>query len=59
VFHYVPLNVSEMGRRLGGRIGDCPVSEEMSDRLLRLPFYTGLTEQEQEQVVTAIQEFRV
>src|SRR5207244_1601030 len=37
VFHYVPLHLSDMGRRLGGREGDCPVTEEISERLLRLP----------------------
>ncbi len=59
VFHYLPLHLSEMGRKLGGRLGDCPVTEIVSDRLLRLPFYTGLTEGEQAQVIAAIQEFRV
>ena len=57
VFHYVPLHLSPMGRRFGGRAGDCPVTEDMSDRLLRLPFYTGMTEGEQRQVLTAIQQF--
>src|SRR5215472_3989482 len=41
VFHYQPLHLSEMARRWGGRIGDCPVTEQVSDRLLRLPFYTN------------------
>ena len=44
VFHYLPLHLSEMGRALGGREGQCPVTEDVTDRLLRLPFYTGLTE---------------
>lgn len=58
VFHYLPLHLSEMGLRLGGRPGDCPVTEEVSDRLLRLPFYNGLTEADQASVVAAILEFR-
>ncbi len=57
VFHYLPLHVSEMGRQFGGREKDCPVTEEVSDRLLRLPFYTDLTRLEQERVVATIQEF--
>jgi dTDP-4-amino-4,6-dideoxygalactose transaminase len=57
VFHYVPLHLSEMGRRFGAEEGDCPVTETISERLLRLPFYNGLTEAEQEYVVTAIREF--
>jgi dTDP-4-amino-4,6-dideoxygalactose transaminase len=54
VFHYLPLHLSDMGRRFGGRPGECPVTEDVSDRLLRLPFYNDLTEAEQEQIVEAI-----
>src|SRR5947208_2960499 len=43
VFHYVPLHLSAMGQRLGGAPGDCPVTEDVSERLVRLPFYTDLT----------------
>ncbi len=59
VFHYLPLHLSEMGQRFGGRAGDCPVTEDLSDRLLRLPFYNELSEAEQDEVIAAIQEFRV
>jgi dTDP-4-amino-4,6-dideoxygalactose transaminase len=55
VFHYQPLHLSEMGRRLGGREGDCPVTESVSDRLVRLPFYTGLTVADQERVIEGVQ----
>ncbi len=54
VFHYLPLHLSDMGRRFGGRPGDCPVTESVSDRLLRLPFYNNMTESDQERVVSAI-----
>jgi dTDP-4-amino-4,6-dideoxygalactose transaminase len=54
VFHYLPLHLSEMGRALGGRPGQCPVTETVSDRLLRLPFYTGMTESEQSEVIEAV-----
>ena len=47
VFHYLPLHLSDMGRSFGGRPGDCPVAEKISDRLVRLPFYFTLTEGEQ------------
>ncbi len=57
VFHYVPLHLSDMGRRFGGRPGDCPVTESVSDRLVRLPFYNGLNEEDQFQVVEAIKAF--
>lgn len=58
VFHYLPLHLSDMGRQFGGKEGDCPVTEDVSDRLLRLPFYNDLTEADQARVVAAIQDFR-
>lgn len=57
VFHYLPLHLSKMGRRLGGKQGDCPVTEDVSDRLLRLPFYNNLDEATQKLVVDAVSEF--
>jgi dTDP-4-amino-4,6-dideoxygalactose transaminase len=58
VFHYVPLHLSRMGLRFGGREGSCPVAEDLSLRLLRLPFYNDLSEEEQSEVVTAIEAFQ-
>ena len=58
VFHYLPLHLSDMGKKYGGKAGDCPVTEDISDRLLRLPFFNALTESDQEQVVTALKEFK-
>jgi dTDP-4-amino-4,6-dideoxygalactose transaminase len=58
VFHYLPLHTSEMGKRFGGRVGDCPVTEDISDRLLRLPFYNSLADADQGRVAGAIQNFR-
>jgi dTDP-4-amino-4,6-dideoxygalactose transaminase len=57
VFHYLPLHLSDMGQRFGGKEGDCPVTEDVSDRLLRLPFYNELNEADQARVVEAIKEF--
>lgn len=57
VFHYLPLHLSKFGLRYGGKAGDCPVTEDMSDRLLRLPFYNGMTRQEQTRVIEAITSF--
>jgi dTDP-4-amino-4,6-dideoxygalactose transaminase len=57
VFHYVPLHLSEMGRRFGGKPGDCPVTESVSDRVVRLPFFDDLTEAELARIVAAIMEF--
>jgi dTDP-4-amino-4,6-dideoxygalactose transaminase len=58
VFHYVPLNLSPMGQKLGGTEGACPVAEDVSERLLRLPFYTNLSEDDQHDVITAVQAFK-
>jgi dTDP-4-amino-4,6-dideoxygalactose transaminase len=57
VFHYQPLHLSIMGRQFGGKAGDCPVTEDVSDRLLRLPFYNDLTEQDQATVIDRITGF--
>jgi dTDP-4-amino-4,6-dideoxygalactose transaminase len=57
VFHYLPLHISDMGRQFGGKPGDCPVTEDVSDRLLRLPFFYDLSEEDQTLVVDAIYHF--
>ncbi len=57
VFHYLPLHLSEYGRRWGGQLGDCPVTEHITNRLLRLPFYNTLTDDEQGRVIKAVVEF--
>ena len=57
VFHYTPLHLSEMGRRFGGGSGMCPVTEAISDRLVRLPFYYDLTADDQHKVLEAIYSF--
>ncbi|PYK19221.1 MAG: dTDP-4-amino-4,6-dideoxygalactose transaminase [Verrucomicrobia bacterium] len=58
VFHYLPLHLSPMGRTFGGREGVCPLTEKLAERLLRLPFYTGMTDSEQTQVIDAVCAFR-
>ncbi|MDH3347092.1 MAG: dTDP-4-amino-4,6-dideoxygalactose transaminase [Desulfobulbaceae bacterium] len=57
VFHYLPLHLSPMGQRLSVTSGKCPVSEEISDKILRLPFYGDLTEEDQLRVISAIKQF--
>jgi dTDP-4-amino-4,6-dideoxygalactose transaminase len=54
VFHYLPLHLSEMGRRYGGAPGDCPVTERVSNQIVRLPFYNQMTEAEQSRVISVI-----
>ncbi len=57
VFHYLPLHLSQMGRKFGGRAGDCPVTEDASDRLVRLPFYNDLSENDLSHVAKAVCQF--
>lgn len=46
VFHYIPLHTSPMGIKLGYKEGDLPVTEEYAKRLLRLPLYPDMTDEE-------------
>jgi dTDP-4-amino-4,6-dideoxygalactose transaminase len=54
VFHYVPLHSSPAGRRYGRVSGEMAVTNTQSERLLRLPLWVGLTEQQQDMVVNAV-----
>ena len=56
-FHYLPLHLSPVGMSLGGKPGDCPVTESVSGRLLRLPLYPSLTAAEQALVIATLFEF--
>ena len=57
VFHYVPLHTSKMGESFGYQPGDLPVTESISGRLLRLPFYFELEPTSQERVIAEIKTF--
>jgi dTDP-4-amino-4,6-dideoxygalactose transaminase len=54
VFHYLPLHLSPMGQQWGGQRGRLPVTEWVSDRLVRLPFYNDLDADTQQVVIDAI-----
>jgi len=58
VFHYLPLNVSPMGERLGGRRGMCPVAEDISGRIVRMPLYYNMVDDEVAQVIECATEFK-
>jgi len=51
VFHYVPLHSSPAGQKFGRTFGSMQVTDRQSRRLLRLPLWVGLSEQQQETVV--------
>jgi dTDP-4-amino-4,6-dideoxygalactose transaminase len=57
VFHYQPLHLSDMGRRFGGKPGDCPVTERLGDCLLRLPLHYSLTHEDLDDVLNALMDF--
>jgi len=59
VFHYLPLHLSEMGLRFGGKPGQCPHTEDLSDRLVRLPFYYSLEKADLDRVIETILSFRI
>ncbi len=57
VFHYVPLHLSEYGRKTAAGNLDCPVAADVADRLVRLPLYFALSPHQQERVIEAVQSF--
>lgn len=58
VFHYLPLNSSTFGSRWGAKEGDCPQAEMTSDRLVRLPFFYNLTDNEQSRIIETVCQFK-
>ncbi len=57
VFHYQPLHLSTVGRTLGGRDGQFPVTESAGDCLVRLPLFNTLTSDEQTYVIESAAAF--
>jgi dTDP-4-amino-4,6-dideoxygalactose transaminase len=57
VFHYLPLNRSTFAQSHAGHQPDCPVTADVSDRLIRLPFFNALADADQNRVIDAILDF--
>lgn len=57
VFHYQPLHLSTVGRTLGGRNGQFPVTESAGDCLVRLPLFNSLTSDEQTYIIDSVEAF--
>jgi dTDP-4-amino-4,6-dideoxygalactose transaminase len=55
VFHYVPLHSSPAGIRYGRAQGALPLTDSISERLIRLPLFVGLTEEDQQKVVRVLE----
>jgi len=57
VFHYVPLHSAAAGRRVGSAPLGCPVSSDVSDRLVRLPLFSDIKVEEYERVAEVVATF--
>ena len=57
VFHYQPLHLSQVGKALGGELGQCPISEVAGDCLVRLPLFSLLNETQLERIASAVTSF--
>jgi dTDP-4-amino-4,6-dideoxygalactose transaminase len=56
VFHYVPLHSSPMGRRYSAGLV-LPVTDAVSERLVRMPLFAGLGPSELDRVLSAVTSF--
>jgi dTDP-4-amino-4,6-dideoxygalactose transaminase len=56
-FHYLPLHASEFGRQFCRPRHGCPVSDDVSSRIVRLPFFTTMSDADQDCVIDAIHRF--
>jgi dTDP-4-amino-4,6-dideoxygalactose transaminase len=58
-FHYQPLHSAPAGQRFGRTgPGGCPVTEDVADRLVRLPLHAGMTAGDAERVIAAVRAYR-
>ena len=57
VFHYLPLHLSNMGEKYGYEKGDLPITEKVSDCLIRLPFFNELSKKDIKYIVSSVRKF--
>ncbi len=57
VFHYIPLHSAPAGQKYGRFSGEDKYTTKESERLLRLPLYYGITNEECQKVINGIKEF--
>jgi dTDP-4-amino-4,6-dideoxygalactose transaminase len=57
VFHYIPLHSAEAGQKYSRFNGEDSITTQESERLLRLPLYYGMTDQERHQIVASVRRF--
>lgn len=59
IVHYpIPPHLSEAYQYLGYKEGDFPITEHMAHTVLSLPIYNGMTEEEMNYVIRAVNDFR-
>lgn len=56
IFHYIPLHSSPAGKRYGRACGDLKLTQEISDRVVRLPLWAGMGEEEVSVVIDAVRQ---
>jgi dTDP-4-amino-4,6-dideoxygalactose transaminase len=56
-FHYIPLHSAPAGQRFGRFHGEDRYTTKESERLVRLPLYYGLTEEDRERVISCTKAF--
>ncbi len=56
VAHYVPLHSSPIGQKLGNNLEDLPITNQINDRLLRLPLFAQITKEDQDFVLEKLRE---
>jgi dTDP-4-amino-4,6-dideoxygalactose transaminase len=59
VFHYQPLDQSEMGKKFSNRQFDCSITTEISTKLVRLPFFNDITKEELETIIQIINNYNI
>ena len=59
LFHYVPLHLADAAKAFGYRPGDLPVTESASERLVRLPLYNTMSDDEQTAVIEAVESISI
>lgn len=60
LIHYpIPPHLSEAYEYLGFKVGDFPIAEKYANEVLSLPMYNGMTKEEQDRVIDAINRFKI
>jgi len=57
VFHYVPLHSSPAGQRYGRTPQNLPLTNALSEQLIRLPLWVGISKEQQESVIEVLSEY--